>query len=187
MPLASTPAILSLLDVPEGFDPAFHIIWARFRMMRRYLAYCPEEEPRIFRMLVLISRGAQGHGPVHLLFTSAAEVGFAWDGDERSWVWSSLPSQRKITGPLQHFNSSILEAERHRVSGGKLAEREVFREAEYVDFEGSLQLLNSSHLRERDKMFLRTFWCGRVRNGFFLGWAKKEDVPSWLCGKRNGD
>ena len=30
--------------------------------MRRYLAYCPEEEPRIFRMLDLISRGAQGHG-----------------------------------------------------------------------------------------------------------------------------
>ena len=35
--------------------------------MRRNLAYCPEEEPRIFRMLDLISRGAQGHGPVHLL------------------------------------------------------------------------------------------------------------------------
>ena len=43
-------------------------------MMRRYLAYCPEEEPRIFRMLDLISRGAQGHGPVLLLLTAAAEV-----------------------------------------------------------------------------------------------------------------
>ena len=39
--------------------------------MRRYLAYCPEEEPRIFRMLDLISRG---HGPVHLLLVSAAEL-----------------------------------------------------------------------------------------------------------------
>ena len=48
-----------------------------FRMMRRFLAYCPEEEPRIFRMLDLISRGAQGHGHVHLLLTSAAELGFA--------------------------------------------------------------------------------------------------------------
>ena len=45
--------------------------------MRRYLACCPEEEPRIFRMLDLISRGAQGHGPVHLLLISAAEIGFA--------------------------------------------------------------------------------------------------------------
>ena len=34
--------------------------WSRFRMMRRYLAYCPEEEPRIFRMLDLISRECSG-------------------------------------------------------------------------------------------------------------------------------
>ena len=38
-------------------------------MMRRYLAYCPEDEPRVFRMLDLISRGAQGHGPVHLFLS----------------------------------------------------------------------------------------------------------------------
>ena len=49
-------------------------------MMRRYLAYCPEEESRILCMLDLILRGAQGHGPVHLLLISAAEIGFAWDG-----------------------------------------------------------------------------------------------------------
>ena len=54
---------------------AFYIVWSRFRMLRRYLAYCPEEEPRIFRMLDLISGGAQGHGPVHLLLISAAENG----------------------------------------------------------------------------------------------------------------
>ena len=67
MPLANAPAILNLLDGLVGVYPAFHIVWARFRMMRRFLAYCPEEEPRIFRVLGLISRGAQGHGPVHLL------------------------------------------------------------------------------------------------------------------------
>ena len=50
-----------------------------------------EEEPRIFRMLDLISGGAPGHGPVHLLLTSAAELGFAWDGDEKGWVRLSLP------------------------------------------------------------------------------------------------
>ena len=60
MPLADAPAILNLLDGPVGVDPAFHIIWSRFRMMRRYLAYCPEEEPRIFRMLDLISRESSG-------------------------------------------------------------------------------------------------------------------------------
>ena len=91
MPLAGAPAILNLLDVPVGIDPAFHIFWARFRMMRWYLACCPDEEPHIFRMRDLISRGAQGRGPVHLLLNSAAELGFAWDGDEKGWIGVSLP------------------------------------------------------------------------------------------------
>ena len=83
MPLANALAILNLLDGLVGIDPAFHVAWTRFRRMRRYLAYCPDEESRIFRMLDLISRGAQVHGPVHLLFMSAAELGFAWDGEEK--------------------------------------------------------------------------------------------------------
>ena len=107
MPLANAPAILNLLDGPVGIDPAFHIVWARFRMMRRYLAHCPEEEPRIFRMLDLIFRGAQGHGPVRLLLISAAELGFVWDGAEKGWVRVSLPPLRMMTGPVQHFYSSI--------------------------------------------------------------------------------
>ena len=84
MPLANALAMLNFLDGPVGVDPAFHVIWSRCRMMRTYLSYCPEEDPRIFRMLDLISRGAQGHGPIHLLLISAAELGFARDGDEGS-------------------------------------------------------------------------------------------------------
>ena len=107
MPLANTPAILNLLDGPVDVDPAFHIIWSRFRMIHRYLAYCPEEESRIFRMLDLISRGAQGHGPVHLLLISAAEIGFTWDSGEQGWVRLSLPPLRMMTGQVQHFRSAI--------------------------------------------------------------------------------
>ena len=92
MPLADALAILDLLDGPIGVHPAFHVIWSRFRMMQRYLAYNPDEEPRIFRMLDLVSWGAQGHGPVHLLLISAAELGFAWDGAEKGWVRVSLLS-----------------------------------------------------------------------------------------------
>ena len=51
MPLPNTPSVLGLLDGPVGVDPALHIILVRFRMMRWYLAYCFDEEPRIFRML----------------------------------------------------------------------------------------------------------------------------------------
>ena len=52
---------------------------------------------------------------------------------------------------------------------------------------GSLQLLHSTHLRDRDKMLLRAILCGGVWNGFLLGKAKKEDVPCRFCGKRDGD
>ena len=83
-------------------------------MMRRYLADCPHEEPRIFRMLDLISRGAQGHAPLHLLLISAVELGFAWDGDEKGWVWVSLPLTM-MSCPVQHFYSSILDVWRFAI------------------------------------------------------------------------
>ena len=124
-PLASAPAILNLLDGPIDVDPAFYVVWSRFRMMRWYLAYCPSEEPRIFRMLDLLSRGAQGHGPVHLLLVTAAELGFAWDGGEKGWDRVSLPSLRMITGPVQHFRSAILDAWRFHVFA-RLSERKGF-------------------------------------------------------------
>ena len=146
----------------------------------------PDEEPRIFRMLDLISRGAQGHGPVHLLLVSAAELGFAWDGAEKGWVEVSLPPLRMMAGPVQHFYSSMLDACRFSVFA-KLSERKGFWGGEYADFEGSLQLLTSSHLQERDKMLLRAILCGGVWNGFLLGKAKKEDVPCCFCGTKGGD
>ena len=66
---------------------------------------------------------------------------------------------RMMTGPIQHFYSSVLDAWRLRISA-QLAERKGFRRAELVDFKGSLHLLNSSHLRERDKMLLRAILSG---------------------------
>ena len=60
----------------------------------------------------------------------------------------------------------------------------VFWGGSFADFKGSLQLLTSSHLRERDKMLSRAILCGEVWNGFLLG---KEDVPCRFCGKRDGD
>ena len=43
--------------------------------------------------------------------TSAAEIGFVWDGDEQA-----LPPLRMLTGPVQHFESAILEAGRSRLA-----------------------------------------------------------------------
>ena len=59
-------------------------------------------------MLDLISGEASGHGPVHLLLISAAELGFAWDGDENGWVQPSLPPLGMMSGSVQYFFSSIL-------------------------------------------------------------------------------
>ena len=75
-----------------------------------------------------------------------------------------------MTGPVQHFRSAILDAWRFGVFS-KLSERKGFLGGESADVQGSLQLLTSSHLRERDKMLLRAILCGCVWNGYLL------DVP----------
>ena len=75
--MTNTPALLSLLDGPWGSDPAFFIIWSRFRQLRRYLAYRPDDEARISRLLDYASTGSPGHGPIHLLLQSAEEPGFS--------------------------------------------------------------------------------------------------------------
>ena len=48
---AGVGAVLSLLDGPSGCDPAFCVVWFRFRMLRRYLAYRPGE---VFRVLSFV-------------------------------------------------------------------------------------------------------------------------------------
>ena len=57
--LASTLAVLSLIDAPVGAVPALHVVWSRFWNMRRYLAYRLGEVARIFRLLGFVSAGAR--------------------------------------------------------------------------------------------------------------------------------
>ena len=77
LPMTNTPALLSLLDGPWRSDPAFFIIWSRFRQLRRNLAYRPDDEARIYRLLDYASTGSPGHGPIHLLLQSAEELVFS--------------------------------------------------------------------------------------------------------------
>ena len=77
LPMTDTPALLSLLDGPWGSDPVFFFFfWNRFRQLRRYLAYRPEDEALIYRLLDYASTGSPGHGPIHLLLQSAEELVF---------------------------------------------------------------------------------------------------------------
>ena len=46
-----------------------------------------------------------------------------------------------------------------------------------LDIHGSLQLLNSSHVRERDKALLRSIMVGGIWNGLLLGRVRSQAVP----------
>ena len=74
--MANPQAVLSLLDTPDCCDPDLYVIWGRFRQMRRFLAYRPDEISRVFRLLDLAAAGRPGHGPVHLLLHSSSLLGF---------------------------------------------------------------------------------------------------------------
>ena len=76
--LAHSGTEFGMLDGPEFVDPSAKIIWYRFRLLRRCLAYMPVESDRIGRLLDLVSNCAPGHGPAHLLVDSAAMLGFRW-------------------------------------------------------------------------------------------------------------
>ena len=167
-PMANGGAVLSLLDGPSGCDPAFCVVWFRFRMLRRFLAYRPGEVSRVYRLLESAAEGSPGHGPAHLLIRSAAEIGFRWDPEELAWDRPGLPLLSNLSGPIQHLRAAILGARRDKVSAD-LCARKGFRGGPSLDIDGTLQLLNSDHVRERDKALLRSILLEVSGMGFLLG------------------
>ena len=67
-----------------------------------------------------------GHGPIHLLSSSAAEIGFHWNLDALVWVRPSLPMLSNLAGPIQHFKIAIFDAWRNKVAAD-LCGRKGFR------------------------------------------------------------
>ena len=51
-----------------------------------------------------------------------------------------------------------------------------------MDIHGSLELLDSSHVRQRDEALLRSIMVGGVRNGFLLNGVRGQAVPCRFCG-----
>ena len=186
MPLAHVGAVLSLLDGPPGCDPGFFVVWSRFRLLRRYLAYRPREVPRIYALLGLAADGCPGHGPLHLVVESAGVVGFSWDAVSSVWCRPGLPGLSLLAGPYQHFKAAIWDAWKSKVSFD-MCQRQGFRGGPLLDIAGSLQLLHAPHVRERDKALLRGIMVGGVWNGFLLGHARGEIVPCRFCGGFDGD
>ena len=114
-PLANVGAVLSLLDGPTGCDPAFCVVWFRFRLLGRCLALWPAEVSRVYRLLEMVGDGCPGHGPIHLLSGSAAEIGFQWNPVALAWIRPGLPMLSDLAGPIQHFRSAVLDAWRNRL------------------------------------------------------------------------
>ena len=54
---------------------------------------------------------------------------------------------------------------------------ERFHGGPWLDVHGTLQLLDSDHVRERDKALLRSILVGGVWNGFLLEKVKGQPVP----------
>ena len=96
-----------------------------------------------------------------------------------------MPLLSNLSGPLQHFRAAILGAWRDKVSAD-LCARKGFRGGPSLDTDGTLQLLNSDHVRERDKALLRGI-LGGVWSGFLLGKVRGQDVPCRFCGGRDHD
>ena len=151
-------------------------------MLRRYLALWPAEVRRVYLLLEMVGEGCPGHGPIHLLCASAAEIGFRWDLDAMAWSGPGLPLLGNLAGPVKHFKAALLDAWCNNVAAD-LCGRKVFG----VGLDGSLQLLNSSHVREREKALLRSIMVGGVWNGLLLGRVRSQAVPCRFCGAPDGD
>ena len=134
----------------------------------------------------LVSDGAPGHGLVHLLIESASSLGFQWCLGGFCWNRPGLPQLPMVQGPYQHFQDSILGALRD-LNAADLCKRKGFRGGPLLDFRGSMQLLDSSHVWDRDKALLRAILSGGVWNGFLLGNMRRENVPCRFCGGPDGD
>ena len=185
-PLAGVGAVLSLLHGPTGCDPAFCVVWFRFRLLRRYLALWPAEVGRVYRLLAMVGEGCLGHGSVHFLSASAAEMGFngilmPWLGLGLGYlclvIWLALFSISRLLFLMPGVTRLLLI-----FAGGM-----VFVVVLFLEVYGSLQLLNSSHVRERDKALLRSVMVGGVWNGLLLGRVRSQAVPCRFCGAPDND
>ena len=155
--LAVSPWLMLVLFLAFWMVPLvvilpFCVVWFRFRLLRRYLALWPAEVGRVYRLLEMVGDGCPGHRVLFTFFVvSAARIGFQWDPVALAWIRPGLPMLSHIAGPIQHFRSAILDAWRNKVAAD-LCGRKGFRGGPLLDIHGSLQLLNSSHVRERDRV-----------------------------------
>ena len=164
----------------------FCVVWFRFRLFRRFLALWPSRVGRAYRLLDMVSEGCRGHGPVHFLVSSAAEIGFRWDPHSLAWHRPGLPLLSNLAGPVQHFRAAILDAWQNKVQLIFVVVR-VFVVAPcwiFVVLCSFLTLLMSGIVI---KVLLRCILVGGAWNGFLLSKVKGQPVPCRFCGAPDHD
>ena len=97
-----------------------------------------------------------------------------------------MPLLSNLAGPIQHFRAALPDGWRNKAAAD-LCGRKGFRGGPLLENHGSLQLLNSSHVRERDTALLRAIMVGGVWNGFLLGHVRGQAVPCRFCGAPDND
>ena len=97
------------------------------------------------------------------------DIGLSWDSTQAGWVRPGLPPLRMMTGPIQNLRNAIWQARQDK--GAIDLCKRVFGVSFVLTFGAPHQLLNSSPLRELDKMLLGAILSGSVWDGFLLSKA----------------
>ena len=107
--VAGPGVVLGLVDGLAGCDLGHHVVWCRFRMLRRQMTHnCGvHDQGRTGGLLRYVAAGAHGHGPIHLLVSGAASIGFDWLPELCIWQRPCLPALCQLSIPFQYFEVSI--------------------------------------------------------------------------------
>ena len=130
----------------------------RFRQLRRYLAYRPDEEERFFTTLGLCLHWT---GAIHLLVERAQEIGLYWYSGQAGWIRPGLPPLSMITSI-----SVVPYGKPGKTKWPLICAKGKGFEVDFVSISTAHLLIACSHQRERDKMLLRAILSGGVWNGF---------------------
>ena len=131
--------------------------------------------------------GCPGHGPIHLLSASAAEIGFHWDSHALAWVRPGLPLLSHLAGPSTAFSGC------YPWMPGVIRLLLIFvsvRGFGVVLFLMFMVLCSSLILLmfEREiRLCFAPFLVGGVWNGFLLGYVRGQLVPCRFCGAPDHD
>ena len=172
---------------PLGVIPFFALSGIDFACFRRYLSLWPAEVGRVYRLLAMVGDGCPGHGPIHLLSSSAADIGFRLDLVALAWVRPGLPLLSNLAGPIQHFRSTILDAWRNKVAADLCGRKGFSVEDPCLMFMALCSSLILLMLEKETRVCFVVSWLGA--SGMVFCWVVFviRFLPCRFCGASDHD